>query len=186
MPSLTEVVLPEGLDSIGDYSFDGCSSLKTLRIPSTVTTIGTYMCNGCKAITDVYSASTSPFAIADNSFYSAVYTTATLHVPSGTKSKYAALGGWKKFLNISDDLPGGLRGDANGDGEVTVSDVQMVDTWCSTVLLPSTHGLATGIAWIVDDASDASGSPYYNTVGVASDTPQRGVNIKDGRKVVRK
>ncbi len=70
--------------------------------------------------------------------------------------------------------------------DVSLEAVQMVDDWCGTVLLPATSGLATGIAWVVDDASDASDSPYYNTVGVGSKTPQRGVNIKDGRKVVKK
>ena len=71
-------------------------------------------------------------------------------------------------------------------GDVSVEGVQMVDGWCGTVLLPSTTGVATGIAWIVDDASNDSDSPYYNTVGVGSNTPQRGVNIKDGRKAVKK
>ena len=340
--SLTSVELPEGLTTIGDYAFDGCSGLKTLRLPSTVTSIGSYMCNNCKAITDIYNASTTPFSIADNNFTSTTYSNATLHVPAGRKATYAALGGWKKFTKVVDDLPGGILGDSNGDGTVSVNDVQMiveyvlgnnpsgiilancdvngdnvititdattivnivltgvqamppkaresltdmvaltakgghcslhldssepyhafqlevvlpeggsmgnvmlaqgranghhaewnevmpgrynvivysfngaalrdgsstallhfdianckaddvsveniqmVDGWCKTVLLPSTSGIATGIAWVVDDASEGSSSPYYNTVGIGSNTPQRGVNIKDGRKVVKK
>ena len=340
--SLTSVELPEGLTTIGDYAFDGCSGLKTLRLPSTVTSIGSYMCNNCKAITDIYNASTTPFSIADNNFTSTTYSNATLHVPAGRKATYAALGGWKEFTKVVDDLPGGILGDSNGDGTVSVNDVQMiveyvlgnnpsgirlancdvngdnvititdattivnivltgvqamppkaresltdmvaltakgshcslhldssepyhafqlevvlpeggsmgnvmlaqgranghhaewnevmpgrynvivysfngaalrdgsstallhfdianckaddvsvegiqmVDGWCKTVLLPSTSGIATGIAWVVDDASESSNSPYYNTVGIGSNTPQRGVNIKDGRKVVKK
>ena len=70
--------------------------------------------------------------------------------------------------------------------DVSVEGIQMIDGWCKTVLLPSTSGIATGISWVVDDASEGSSSPYYNTVGVGSNTPQRGVNIKDGRKVVKK
>jgi hypothetical protein len=70
--------------------------------------------------------------------------------------------------------------------DVSVEGIQMVDGWCKTVLLPSTSGIATGISWVVDDASEGSSSPYYNTVGIGSNTPQRGVNIKDGRKVVKK
>jgi hypothetical protein len=70
--------------------------------------------------------------------------------------------------------------------EVSLEAVQMVDDWCGTVLLPATSGLATGIAWIVDDGSDTSDSPYYNTVGIGSKTPQRGINIKDGKKKVKK
>jgi hypothetical protein len=70
--------------------------------------------------------------------------------------------------------------------DVSVEGIQMIDGWCKTVLLPSTSGVATGISWVVDDASEGSSSPYYNTVGIGSSTPQRGVNIKDGRKVVKK
>ena len=69
-------------------------------------------------------------------------------------------------------------------GDVAIENVQMVDTWCGTVLLPATSGITTGLDWIVDDGSEGSDSPYYNTVGVGSKIPQRGVNIKDGRKVV--
>jgi surface protein len=70
--------------------------------------------------------------------------------------------------------------------DVMLEAVQMVDDWCGTVLLPATSGIATGIAWVVDDASNDSDSPYYNTVGIGSKTPQRGVNIKDGKKRIKR
>jgi hypothetical protein len=69
--------------------------------------------------------------------------------------------------------------------DVTLEAVQMVDDWCGTVLLPATSGIATGIVWIVDDSSNTSDSPYYNTVGIGSKTPQRGINIKDGKKKIK-
>ena len=69
-------------------------------------------------------------------------------------------------------------------GDVSVENVQMVDSWCETVLLPATSGITTGLDWIVDDFSEGTGSPYYNTMGIGSKVPQRGVNIKDGRKTV--
>jgi hypothetical protein len=38
--SLTRVVLPEGLTTIGGFAFNGCTSLSECNIPSTVTSIG--------------------------------------------------------------------------------------------------------------------------------------------------
>ena len=69
-------------------------------------------------------------------------------------------------------------------GDVSVEKVQMVDSWCDTVFLPATSGITTGLDWIVDDFSEGTGSLYYNTMGIGSKVPQRGVNIKDGRKTV--
>ena len=36
----TVVVIPEGITSIGDHAFDGCTSLKSITIPKGVTEIG--------------------------------------------------------------------------------------------------------------------------------------------------
>ena len=38
----TEVVIPEGVASIGDYAFADCSSLTEVVIPERVTSIGSY------------------------------------------------------------------------------------------------------------------------------------------------
>ncbi len=51
--NLEELDMPEGLNTIGDFIFDGCSALKVIRIPSTVISIGESMCRSCEAITDV-------------------------------------------------------------------------------------------------------------------------------------
>ena len=80
-----------------------------------------------------------------------------------------------------------LRFDISGcqADDITVSDIQMVNNWNETILLPATYGITTGIAEIDDSDSD-DGQPWYNTVGVGSSKPTRGVNIHNGKKTVVK
>ena len=47
------VTLPDGLTSIGDNAFDGCSSLTSITIPNSVTSIGRYAFEYCFSLTSV-------------------------------------------------------------------------------------------------------------------------------------
>ena len=47
------MAIPEGITSIGDYTFYGCSSLASVTIPSSVTTIGTHAFGYCPSLTSV-------------------------------------------------------------------------------------------------------------------------------------
>ena len=42
-----EVVIPDGVKSIGDWAFFGCSSLTSITLPRDITTIGESMFFGC-------------------------------------------------------------------------------------------------------------------------------------------
>lgn len=44
---LTRICLPETIDTIGAYVFEGCERLEYLYIPSTVTSIGPRIVKGC-------------------------------------------------------------------------------------------------------------------------------------------
>ncbi len=50
---LKNVVLPEGITSIGSYSFKNCSALTTITIPSTVKTIGNNIFEDCSSLKEV-------------------------------------------------------------------------------------------------------------------------------------
>ncbi|MBR6189061.1 MAG: leucine-rich repeat protein [Prevotella sp.] len=126
--SLSSVTLSEGLTSIGARAFDTCP-ITTITIPSTVQSIGINAFYGCKNLTAVRSKIEEPFAINDNVFQyydnETKFTSATLYVPRGTKAKYQATGGWKKFTNIietdfADEHP---KGDLTGDELVNGTDM---------------------------------------------------------------
>ena len=50
-PSLTSVVIPNSVTSIGNGAFMGCESLTEISIPSSVTSIGTYAFCYCSSLT---------------------------------------------------------------------------------------------------------------------------------------
>ena len=51
--SINAVSLPEGLTSIGNYAFCGCSFLTSVTIPDSVTSIGTEAFVGCRSLSSV-------------------------------------------------------------------------------------------------------------------------------------
>lgn len=51
---ITDLVIPDGVTSIGDYVFAGCSSMTTVTIPSSVTSIGKDAFKDCKNVKSVY------------------------------------------------------------------------------------------------------------------------------------
>ena len=50
----TDLVIPDGVTSIGDYAFGGYSGLTSVTIPDSVTSIGSYAFNWCYSLTIYY------------------------------------------------------------------------------------------------------------------------------------
>ena len=63
----TEVVIPEGVTSIGSSAFSNCSSLTSVTIPDSITSIGSFAFYGCINLTSV-TIPNSVTSIGDNAF----------------------------------------------------------------------------------------------------------------------
>ena len=66
--SLSEIVIPSSVTSIGDSAFYGCNSLSEIVIPSSVTSIGDRAFYGCNSLSEIVIPS-SVTSIGDSAFY---------------------------------------------------------------------------------------------------------------------
>lgn len=65
---IVSIVLPKGMDTIGEDDFKGCSSLKKVTFPTTLEYIAPYAFSGCSSLEKVDLTNTKLECIADNAF----------------------------------------------------------------------------------------------------------------------
>ena len=112
---ITNLTIPAGITSIGDYTFAGIGSITTVTIPNSVTSIGKFALD-CQNLREVVSLITNPYDIAEDDYgnycafgwdYNPIYNQGILYVPTGTRTLYLAKNGWKLFSNIQEGTGGG-------------------------------------------------------------------------------
>lgn len=125
--------IPNTVKAIGDEAFYGCNGLTSVIIPNSVTTIGNASFDLCTSLANVTCMATNPPTISEYStFSSSTYKNAPLHVPANSVQTYKSANYWKNFVTIIGDADGdpgsstNPKCDVNGDGEVTIADVNMV------------------------------------------------------------
>lgn len=124
-----ELVIPDGITAIKQYSFNYYNGLKSIIIPSSVTNIEMYAFNGCKEITSIYLKCTTPPTITNNYvFTDPIYSSATLYVPQGTLSAYQNANIWKSFVNTQEY-------DATGIDDIKASNIAIEVTANGMALL---------------------------------------------------
>ena len=90
---ITELIIPNGVTSIGHYAFEGCESLTSVTIPDGVTSIGHYAFSGCTSLTSV-TIPDSVTSIGDFAFYRC--TSLTIYCEAESEPS-----GWSDFWNIN-------------------------------------------------------------------------------------
>ena len=69
---VTDLIIPDGVTSIGYSAFYNCSSLTSVTIPSSVTSIGSYAFMNCSNLVTVYLKPTTPPTVSNSTFDSNV------------------------------------------------------------------------------------------------------------------
>ncbi|MDR1562524.1 MAG: Ig-like domain-containing protein [Dysgonamonadaceae bacterium] len=108
VPLEGNLVIPEGVVTIGDYAFDdnGRGSVTSLTLPSTFAPeAGVHHLFDNLALTDISIAAETPpvFSGSEAIFTPDTYEKAKLHIPYGTKTAYEAAAIWKDFDNIVEE-----------------------------------------------------------------------------------
>ena len=126
------------VNNIGFSACGGCLRLKAIVLGNRLSCIDDYGFNGCE-LDAVYTMGTTPPTLYHQVFHPC-NETATLYVPTGSMTAYQSADGWKEFKNIVEiseaefneaidhleEMYGYVAGDANGDREVNILDVNTV------------------------------------------------------------
>ena len=162
---VTELVIPEGVPSIGDCTFQNLTNLTSVVIPSSVKEIGVNAFDGCSNITNVYCYAEQvpePKELKEEYQYNShamwIYyycENATLHVPAGSIEDYRNNDNWKYFGSI--------------------------------VALTENDPKPTGIENVSSQMSEVRGAFYdLNGRRLNGEPTQKGVYIQNGKKIIVK
>jgi len=127
--NILSVIIESKVVTINRYAFQNCTNLSSVYIPNSITSMEDAFI-GCIDLKDVTVEWASTLAIPSMPFEN--ITTATLHVPTGTKVLYENANGWKDFGTIIDDagtlneaqtwyLSSTMTASLNKDGELTIT-----------------------------------------------------------------
>lgn len=169
------------MTSIGSFALYGCSSLKSVVIPESVSYIGEYAFFNCVRLADIYMSSFEPvdcdgivtFVCEEGNVRDKydVYNYAVLHVPMGSKEKYAAAYEWRYFSKIKEDME--INGkvfyttlSVNQAGEGYVKHYVKADE-PYTIFIGSDDGLRINtVMFNGDDVTDKLVDGYYTTPNI--------------------
>ena len=95
--SITNVIINNGVTTIGNNAFADCNNLTSVDIPYNVTSIGTGAFQNCTGLTDITVNWEAPPAISPSLFAGINTANITLYVPSGTACAYLSAPVWQNF-----------------------------------------------------------------------------------------
>lgn len=168
--NMTSVTIGSGVTSIGDQAFAGCSSLTSITIPNNVTSIGFMTFYWCISLTSVTIGSgvTTIGNYAFESCYSlkVIYCNAE-ETPDVLNSTFSGLNVSNVMLVVPD-----------GSEDKYKAHPVWGQFWIET---------PTGIDEIKKgEQKVGSNAPVYNLSGQRLNEPQKGINIKGGKKIISK
>ncbi len=94
-------VIPNSVDSIGEYAFQNCTGMISVTIPKSLKSIGWNGFDNCSGLTSITSnAVTPPDCGEGNDRFDKVDKDIPVNVPEGSVEAYKEAPGWSEFTNI--------------------------------------------------------------------------------------
>ena len=123
---LTSIAIPGSVTTIGKWAFFGCNGLLDVTIPHSVTEIGNWAFSNCSSLDSIFNHIDHPTDVKLGGFVFAGVPTSTckLYVNKGRVNEYREADQWKDFVSILEIEE--ACGDINGDGQVDVTDVDII------------------------------------------------------------
>ena len=103
---IKQVIIDDGVTTIGYSAFYRCSSLTSVTIPSSVTTIWHSAFYGCKNIKQITSEAVTPPGCSRYTFKGVNTRECKLFVPQNSIDAYKKANGWNKFFLIEGTTTG--------------------------------------------------------------------------------
>ena len=94
------VTIGDGITSIGDYAFMGCTGMTELTLPNSVTSIEDSAFSDCSGLANITSLAEIPPVCGSGVFDGVNKTNCELIVPIVSVVAYKEARGWKEFSNI--------------------------------------------------------------------------------------
>ncbi len=98
--SLTSVIIPDGVTSIGIDAFGYCTDLTFIEIPQSMTSIDKYAFEQCTSLTSVYCLAEEVPSTNSAAFRGSSYDSATLYVLKASLTAYKTTKPWSSFRRI--------------------------------------------------------------------------------------
>ena len=119
---MTNVSMPNTIDTIGEQAFAECIHLKQVIIGSNTKVVGDRAFYGCDSLVTVICKAVLPPEMGSVDCFTS-YSKATLIVPIISVEAYQNTDWWNRFSNIEGTYFATGPDDLNGDGKCDISDV---------------------------------------------------------------
>ena len=98
---VTNLIIPDGVTSIGAFAFFKYISLKSVNIPDSVTEIRTWAFNYCSSLTSIYCKPITPPSLSFDSYpFSHISSSAKIYVPTASVDAYKSATGWSDYASM--------------------------------------------------------------------------------------